>query len=219
MGIQQNVMAIGKHYMLNNQETDRSGVNEIVDEKTMMELYFPAFEAMAPHVSGYMCAYNRINNHYACENNHTLNNMLKGYANFSGFIVSDWGATHSTSDAINAGLDIDMPSPVFFSETLIQAAIQVGNITTAQIHSTCIRIMVSFVFFLDDIISPFDRNFDTSVFNIVYVTLISFYRHNGTNFRRRSDTLVMARIVYMPTSAHQKIKCCQESLLQNQLFY
>ena len=84
-------MAIGKHYMLNNQETDRSGVNEMIDEKTIMELYFPAFEAMAPYVSGYMCAYNRINNIYACENKHTLNEMLKGYANFSGFIVSDWG--------------------------------------------------------------------------------------------------------------------------------
>ena len=141
LGQQKHVMAIGKHYMNNNQETDRSGVNEIVDEKTMMELYWPAFEAMAPHVAGYMCAYNRINNEYACENEVTLNTMLKGYANFSGFVVSDWGATHSTSKAINAGLDIDMPSPIFFSEELIQAAIDVGNVTTAQIHSTCMRIM------------------------------------------------------------------------------
>ena len=96
---------------------------------------------MAPHVAGYMCAYNRINDKYACENEHTLNEMLKGYANFSGFVVSDWGATHSTSDAINAGLDIDMPSPEFFSETLIQAAIDAGNVTTTQIHNTCLRIM------------------------------------------------------------------------------
>ncbi len=140
-GQQQHVMAIGKHYMLNNQETDRSGVNEVVDEKTMMELYFPAFESMAPYVAGYMCAYNRINNHYACENEQTLNTMLKGYANFTGFVVSDWGATHSTSAAINAGLDIDMPDPKFFSEDLIKAAISSGNVTESQIHSTCLRIM------------------------------------------------------------------------------
>ena len=88
-----------------------------------------------------MCAYNRINNEYACENEITLNTMLKGYANFSGFVVSDWGATHSTSKAINAGLDIDMPSPKWFSEELIQAAITAGNVTTTQIHSTCLRIM------------------------------------------------------------------------------
>jgi beta-glucosidase len=88
-----------------------------------------------------MCAYNRINNKYACENEHTLNDMLKGYANFSGFVVSDWGATHSTSDAINAGLDIDMPNPKFFSETLVQAAIDAGNVTTGQIQDTCVRIM------------------------------------------------------------------------------
>ena len=98
LGQQNHVMAIGKHFMLNNQETDRSGVNEVVDEKTMMELYWPAFEAMAKNnVSGFMCAYNRINGHYACENNHTLNTMLREDAGFTGFVVSDWGATHSTS--------------------------------------------------------------------------------------------------------------------------
>lgn len=140
-GIQQNVMAIGKHYIVNNQETDRSGVNEIVDEKTLMELYFPAFEAMAPHVAGYMCAYNRINGHWACENNETLTVMLKGRANFSGFVVSDWGATHSTSPAINAGLDIDMPDPAYFSEELVEAAIKAGNVTEEHIHESCVRIM------------------------------------------------------------------------------
>ena len=60
-GVQQNVMAVAKHYMLNNQETDRSGGNMIVDEKTMMELYAPPFEAVAPHTASYMCAYNRKN--------------------------------------------------------------------------------------------------------------------------------------------------------------
>lgn len=63
-GVQQNAMAIAKHYILNNQETDRSGVNELVDEQTIMELYAPPFEAAAPIVAGYMCAYNRINGTY-----------------------------------------------------------------------------------------------------------------------------------------------------------
>jgi beta-glucosidase-like glycosyl hydrolase len=58
-GIQNHVMAITKHYMLNNQETDRSGVNEIVDEKTIMELYSPAFGAAAASSAGYMCAVSR----------------------------------------------------------------------------------------------------------------------------------------------------------------
>ena len=60
-GIQKNVMAIAKHYLLNNQETDRSGGNMIADEKTIMELYAPPFEAVAATVAGYMCSYNRVN--------------------------------------------------------------------------------------------------------------------------------------------------------------
>ena len=84
-GMQLNSMAIAKHYILNNQETDRSGVNELVDEKTIMELYSPPFEVAAKHkVAGYMCAYNRINGKWACEQPLTLKKMLKGHFNFSG---------------------------------------------------------------------------------------------------------------------------------------
>lgn len=118
-GIQEHVMAIAKHYIENNQETDRSGGNMLVDEVTMMELYAPPFAAVADRVAGYMCSYNRVsqvrlkafmnllrllaehqlsllqvNGVYACENKRTLSTMLKGYFNFSGFVVSDWGATH-----------------------------------------------------------------------------------------------------------------------------
>ena len=140
-GVQEYVMAIGKHYIANNQETDRSGENNVIDERTMMELYSPAFAAMAPYVAGYMCAYNRINGDYACENNHTLNIMLKGYFNFSGFVVSDWGATHSTAHAINNGLDIDMPDDRYFSEVLIKQAVENGNVTVARLKDSCVRIL------------------------------------------------------------------------------
>lgn len=73
-----------------------TGVNEIVDEKTIMELYAPPFGAAAAKSAGYMCAYNRINGVWACENPETIKTILKGYYNFSGFVVSDWGACHST---------------------------------------------------------------------------------------------------------------------------
>ena len=67
--------------------------------------------------------------------------MLKGYWNFSGFVVSDWGATHSTSEAINAGLDIDMPNNQYFNQKSIRAAIAVNNVTAAQLQDSCVRIM------------------------------------------------------------------------------
>jgi beta-glucosidase len=141
-GMQQNAMAIAKHYILNNQETDRSGVNELVDEKTIMELYGPPFEAAAKHkVAGYMCAYNRINGVWACEQPFTLRKMLKGFWNFTGFIVSDWGATHSTSEAVNAGLDIEMPGSKFFNEAKLKASLDDGSLTMEQFDETCVRIL------------------------------------------------------------------------------
>ena len=71
-GIQKNVMAIAKHYINNNQETHRSGVNEVVDEVTRMELYGPPFSAAVQKAAGVMCSYNRINGDWACENEETL---------------------------------------------------------------------------------------------------------------------------------------------------
>ncbi len=78
-GIQENVMAIFKHYLGNTQETKRGSVNEIIDEVTLMELYGPPFAVAAQRAAGVMCAYNRVNGQYACENKQTLRTMLKGY--------------------------------------------------------------------------------------------------------------------------------------------
>ncbi len=86
-GIQQNVMAIVKHYIGNTQETDRTTVNEIVDEQLLMELYGPPFAAAVANASGVMCAYNLVNGVYACQNPFTLRTMLRGRYNFSGFVV------------------------------------------------------------------------------------------------------------------------------------
>ena len=140
-GIQQNVMAITKHYLVNNQEDHRTTVNELVDEVTLMELYGKPFAAAAARTAGYMCAYNLINGKYACENPHTLGGMLKGSYNFSGFVVSDWGATHSTSPAISAGLDIEMPRAKFFTEEKIHDAITKGEIDPSRIDDACGRIL------------------------------------------------------------------------------
>ena len=73
----------------------------------------------------------------ACENKETLKGILKGRYNYTGFVVSDWGACHSTSDAINHGLDIEMPRAKFFTEENIQAALDVKNITMAEINDSC----------------------------------------------------------------------------------
>jgi len=108
-GIQsQNVIANAKHYINNNQENNRGNVNEIVDERTRHEIYLPPFEgAVNADLGSIMCSYNRINAVHACENNVTLNTDLKGHLGFKGWVMSDWGGTHSTS--ILQGLDQEMP--------------------------------------------------------------------------------------------------------------
>jgi beta-glucosidase len=94
-------MANAKHYVNNNQETDRSRINEVVDERTQWELYMPPFiGAIEAGVQSFMCSYNKVNGKHACENDVTLGN-LRTKLNFTGFVMSDWFATHSTSGNIH----------------------------------------------------------------------------------------------------------------------
>ena len=153
-GIQENVMAIAKHYINNNQETDRNGVNEVVDEKTIMELYAPPFASAVSIAAGVMCSYNRINGDWACENQETLKTMLKGHFDFKGFVVSDWGATYhddfTTKKAVVNGLDIEMPMEKRFTEETIQNGLNAKNFTMDQIDDKCIRILSSYFMIPED---------------------------------------------------------------------
>ena len=98
-GIQSNpVIADAKHYAANNQETDRMTVDATVSQRALREIYLPAFEASVKkaNVGSVMCAYNRLNTKYACENPDLLSRYLRDDWGFDGFVVSDWGAVHST---------------------------------------------------------------------------------------------------------------------------
>ena len=91
-GIQsKGVIANAKHWVNNNQETDRSGGNEVVDERTRWEIYYPPFlGAIKAEVGSIMCSYNRVNGNYSCGNSETLNTDLKQRAGFEGWVMSDW---------------------------------------------------------------------------------------------------------------------------------
>jgi len=91
--------------VLNNQETNRNAVSELADERTRFEMYYPPFAgAVAAEAGSVMCSYNKINGVWSCENPVTLGKDFKKTAGFKGYVMSDWGATHSTS--IMAGLDV-----------------------------------------------------------------------------------------------------------------
>ena len=102
--------ACAKHFALNNQEYNRNSVNVHVDERTLREIYLPAFKAAVTeaHVWCVMSAYNRVNGAYCSEHDFLLNEVLKKEWNFQGLVMSDWGGTHSTINAANHGLDLEM---------------------------------------------------------------------------------------------------------------
>lgn len=142
-GIQsQNVIATVKHMAVNNQEYDRTTDSSNVNERTLQEIYLPAFQAAVQqgNVGSVMCSYNRINDIYACEQPYVLNDVLKTQMHFPGFVMSDWGATHSTLQASAAGLDMQMPDTSFYGNAL-QTAEQNGQVTIQTINEMVHRIL------------------------------------------------------------------------------
>jgi beta-glucosidase len=135
----QGIITESKHFAANNQETNRMTVNEIIDERTLREIYLPAFEAtVKAGVGAVMCAYNQVNGAYMCENDRLLNRILKQEWGFTGFVTSDFGATHSTVASANAGLDLEMPTGIFF-DTLLESAVTAGQVPQTVINDKLIR--------------------------------------------------------------------------------
>ncbi|AIO69061.1 beta-glucosidase family protein [Burkholderia oklahomensis] len=131
------VIATIKHYVGNEQETNRMGGDVRIDERTLRELYLLPFEiAMkAARPGSVMCGYNRVNGDYACENAHVLTDVLKNDWHFQGLVQSDWGAAHSTAKAINAGLDEeeDVGPTVFLTPDLVKQALANHEIAQARL--------------------------------------------------------------------------------------
>jgi beta-glucosidase len=140
-GIQsQDVIANVKHYAANNQENNRSKVNVIVDERTLHEIYLPAFEASVKegNVGSLMGAYNKVNGLYCCENTELLDHILKNDWGFKGFITSDFGAVHSSAPSALAGLDLEMPTGKYFGANL-ETAVESGRAPMSVIDDKLIR--------------------------------------------------------------------------------
>jgi beta-glucosidase len=143
-GIQsQGVIATAKHYIGNEQETNRMTISSVVDERTLREIYVPPFVASIDAGAGaVMCSYNQVNGTYACENPATLTGLLKGELGFKGFVMSDWGATHSTVASANAGLDMEMPVPAYFGSALASAVAE-GTVSPSRLDDMVLRILTS----------------------------------------------------------------------------
>jgi beta-glucosidase len=144
-GIQsQHVVATVKHYALNDQELNRMTDSSDANERTMQEIHLPAYEAAVRqgHVGSVMCAYNRVNGVYACENRYLLRDVLDKQFGFKGWVMSDWGGTHSTVAAANNGLDQeqDIGKGKYFSDAL-KTAVQQRKVSMETLDEMVLRLM------------------------------------------------------------------------------
>jgi beta-glucosidase len=148
VGLQDNdVMACVKHFAANNQETNRDIYDVQMDERTLREIYLPAFEAAVKEAKAYsiMGAYNKFRGEYLCENDYMLNTILRDEWGFKGVVVSDWAAVHTTVKTLKNGLDIEMGTPKPFNEFFLAdkliAAAKAGEISEAEIDKHVKRIL------------------------------------------------------------------------------
>src|SRR6202789_2357694 len=133
-----------KHYAFNDQENGRNSGNVSIDKRAGHESDLLAFEigVTKGHPAAVMCSYNRVNGDFACENEWLLKEVLKKNWQFPGFLVSDWGGTHSTEKASAAGLDNEQPGKFFYSDKY-KAAVDAGRIPMAELDDHIHRILRS----------------------------------------------------------------------------
>lgn len=142
-GVQsQGVAASVKHFAANNQETDRMRVSADVDERTLREIYFPAFERIVRQTrpATVMCSYNRVNGVHAAENHWLLTQVLRDEWGFDGLVVSDWGAVINRVAALSAGLDLEMPGNGGGTDAEITAAVRAGELDEACVDTALARL-------------------------------------------------------------------------------
>ncbi len=143
---EQAVHVIGdiKHYAMNDQESGRTEVDVIIGKRAMQESDLLAFQIgiAVGHPAAVMCAYNAVNGDYSCQNNYLLTDVLKQSWHFPGFVLSDWGGTHSTVKASAAGLDNEQPLDIFYSEKM-KEAVQSGAVPMSQLDDHVHRILRS----------------------------------------------------------------------------
>ena len=144
LGVQsQGVGTSLKHYAANNQEFERMATSSNLDERTLRELYLPAFEIAVKEAQPWsvMAAYNPINHLYAAENSLLLRDILRTQWGFEGFVVSDWGAVHDGVTGVNAGLSLEMPGSGDYLRNKIIEAVRTGRLSPAKLDEAIVPLL------------------------------------------------------------------------------
>lgn len=164
-GVQsKNVGTSIKHFAANSQEHRRMSSSSNADERTLREIYFPAFETSVRKAQPWtvMCSYNRVNGVYASENPWLLTDVLRGEWGFKGYVMSDWGAVSDRVAGVAAGLDLEMPSSGGINDRKIVAAVKSGALDEKIVDQACERILEINYRYLDNARpeTPWDQEAD-----------------------------------------------------------
>mgnify|MGYP000844498880 CR=1 FL=1 len=132
-----------KHFAANNQEYHRMSSSSEADERTLREIYFPAFETAVKKAQPYtfMCSYNQINGTFASENKWLLTDVLRNDWGFEGYVMSDWGAVNDRVKGLEAGLDLEMPGSNGTNDALIMEAVKNGTLKEEVLDQAVERIL------------------------------------------------------------------------------
>ncbi|MCX6037034.1 MAG: glycoside hydrolase family 3 C-terminal domain-containing protein [Chloroflexi bacterium] len=132
-----------KHFAANNQEFRRLTISAEVDERTLREIYLPAFETAVKKAKPWtvLCSYNKLNGSYCSENHRLLVDILKDEWGFEGFVVSDWGAVHDRVASLKGGLDLEMPGPRERRIKAVEKAVRSGDLDEAVLDESVRRIL------------------------------------------------------------------------------
>ncbi len=145
-GVQsEGVIATVKHYVCNNSEYDRHKSNSVVDERSLREIYLPAFKrSVEAGALALMTSYNQVNGTYASEHPYLLDTILRNEWGFEGLVVSDWNSLYSTEKALKHGVDLEMPSPRWFAPQKVKKALSDGSVSLEAIDAKLLHLFTAY---------------------------------------------------------------------------
>ena len=141
-----------KHFAANNQEYNRMSVDTIVDERTLREIYLPAFETAVKEAQPrtVMCSYNKINGVYSSDNEWLLTEVLRNEWGFEGFVMTDWGAIDDRVQGVRAGLELEMPGDTSYTDKKIVEAVRSGELSEEEVDRSVERLLKVFYDYYDN---------------------------------------------------------------------
>lgn len=190
-GIQSNgVGSCVKHFAANDQETDRMVSDSVMDERTLHEVYLPAFETVVKKAKplGVMAAYNKLNGTHCSENKELLTDILRKRWGYEGMVVTDWGAVKDRAKGIAAGQDLEMPGGSSRGTKSILSAIKAGTLSEEELN-TAVRNLLRFVDSVTEAESTnavFDRDAD-------YRMAVSVAENSAVLLKNEKGTLPLAK--------------------------